>query len=113
MGRLHASIDRRRRARRRSQIWMLAVGMAALALTVLIWMWDRGAEERAIGRLSLVERQELYQRTLEDLRAVCGPGSARDLADHCQRQAHFILLFPECDADCERMARRQMPAPTR
>jgi hypothetical protein len=39
------------------------------------------------------------------LGTVCEPR----LADHCRRQAEFVVRFPQCDAQCGELARRFLP----
>jgi hypothetical protein len=103
-------------ARDRSSIRVPLAGAALLAflvLALLLRIWDRGEETRAIRTLAPRDRTALYHRTLDDLRSACGPSTSVDLSAHCERQARFILQFRECDADCRRRARALLPAPTR
>ncbi|HTE53938.1 MAG TPA: hypothetical protein VK698_23950 [Kofleriaceae bacterium] len=93
--------------------WLAATAIAiAVAGLLFLWIWDRASEERAIRDMPAPERAGLYRRTFEDLTGLCGPGRAGDLAEHCERQARFILKFPECDAGCQRLAGVQL-APAR
>ena len=102
---------RRSRASRRLIAYpaiVLVVGAA-----VLFFLWIQQSEERAVHELPAAERRALYRHTLGDLRTVCAATHASDLDAHCREQARFILYFPECDGDCERLARWQLAAPTR
>lgn len=96
-----------------SNLFFGGVVLMLAAALIFAWLWSRQAEERAIRSLPEGERKALYQRTLEDLESVCTPKRAIDLAEHCQRQAAFIVQFPECDAGCAKLARRQRATPTR
>jgi cytochrome b pre-mRNA-processing protein 3 len=105
---------RPRRSGASLQLWFSAVVVVGmLAAIAAIWIWNQGREERAIEALSDTERRALYQRTLEDLRAVCSTAHASDLDLHCEAQARFILKFPECDEPCRQLAGWQLPHPTR
>lgn len=96
------------------RIWLYGSVVAfILAAIGFVWIWNLRGEERAIRALPQAERQSLYRRTLEDLRAVCGPSHGGDLSAHCRRQARFILQFPDCDDACQSLARKQLDMPTR
>lgn len=87
----------------RSWITSAAVAVGLIGF-LLLWIWYRNSESRALREMPAAERAALYQRTAEDLRTLCGPDRAADLADHCRKQATFLLRFPECDGACARMA---------
>ena len=88
---------------RRAWLAPLAVAAGLIAL-LLVWIWIRGAEDRAVREMAPADRAALYRRTIDDLRAVCGVRRAEHLAGHCEDQARFALKFPECDEACARLA---------
>ncbi len=90
-----------------------AVVVLALGIGVVLGLWSKGAEGRAIRRLPGAERGALYRRTLEDLQSVCTPLRTPDLNEHCRHQASFIIQFPECDEGCLKLAKRQLDSATR
>jgi cytochrome b pre-mRNA-processing protein 3 len=118
---LRQSLEGPPRGRRRDrwsgaslQLWFSAVVVVGMLTAIaVIWIWTQGRENRAIEALPDAERRALYSRTLEDLRTVCATSHSSDLDLHCEAQARFILKFPECDAACQRLARWQLPHPTR
>src|SRR4051812_26976106 len=59
--------------------------------------------------------QMMFQRARADLFGPCATPAATQgpLRAHCVEQATSVLLFPDCDATCERAARAQLPQPTR
>ncbi len=87
--------------------------LLALAGALLLWIWSKQSEQRAIQALPEAERQGLHRRTLEDLTSVCAATHSSDLDQYCERQARFILHFPECDDACRQLAHRQLGTPTR
>jgi hypothetical protein len=90
-----------------------AIVVLALCLGGL-WAWNHGAEQRAIRHLAAPERRALYERTLGTLRAPCEPSQRpQGLEAFCRKQALFILEFPDCDAACAVLARRQLLRPAR
>ncbi len=96
------------------RFWLAAsMVLIVVAGALLLWIWSQQSEKRAIQALPVAERQSLYRRTLEDLQSVCASRHASDLDRHCERQARFILQFPECDDGCRRLAQRQLRMPTR
>jgi hypothetical protein len=68
-------------------------------------------ETREIRALPVVQRQALYQRTMENIRQVCDPAPGRSVREFCRSQATLALKFPECDDDCHQIARRHMSLP--
>jgi hypothetical protein len=91
---------------------MLALVIAAGA-SLVIWSWREGAEERALAGLSPIERQTVYARELAALQALCGARSDEGLRERCGERARFILKFPECDSQCQHLARTFLPGPER
>lgn len=83
------------------------IGVALVLFGVALCNWSRGAPARAIGDLPGAQRRAIYQRAIEDLEATCRRGHAQTLDAHCTAQAEFVLLFPECDAGCQDLARRR------
>lgn len=78
-----------------------------LALSVLgavaFWIWSEGAERRALRNLPPAERQAVYERSLENFRAVCASGELA-LGEYCREQAQILLAFPECDESCRALS---------
>ena len=73
--------------------------------------WHAEQEQRrAILALTLDERQALLERTRRTLEALC-PNDV--LARQCEAEARLLLLIPECDARCRRMAAESLPRATR
>jgi hypothetical protein len=87
---------------------LLATGAIAL------WLRHEVAERRAISRLPVEERAELFRREINAFQALCGRGPRTDaLQAQCKEKAEFILKFPECDQSCQQLARSHMPKATR
>jgi cytochrome b pre-mRNA-processing protein 3 len=92
--------------------------LSALGLVVggmiLSWLWERGAEKRALMNLSPQERRPVYTRELENLHVLCGDGPGKEaMAERCRTQAEFLLDFPECDAACQAFVQEQRPHATK
>jgi hypothetical protein len=94
---------------------------AALALVLILvvgavgWLvLETTAPGRSLRALPAAERREVYERTLDDLRTLCGPRRAAALRDHCRQLAELVAPLEECDAACEAVVRPILtPAPTR
>ncbi len=88
-------------------MWRIArvmLALVSLALAWLLWLWVSGGEERAIREMPDPERRALFLRTLENLKHVCHNPEG-GMQDFCHGEARRVLLFPECDAACEDLAR--------
>ena len=85
--------------------------MLGLLAAVAAYWWSAGEEARALRALPEAQRAGLYLRTMETLRTVCDPAPGRSMRTYCREQAEFALQFPECDAACRQIARRQMSLP--
>jgi cytochrome b pre-mRNA-processing protein 3 len=98
-------------ARSRSLVALAASGIAGL---LLLWLFAQGGEQRALLQLPEADRAVLYQHTIDNLKRVCDP-SARPsgLDEYCKQQAEFVLMFPECDAGCQALAKAHQGQPTR
>ncbi len=94
---------------RRASILAVAVALVAAACGAIVFLaWRQGAVSRAIEKLPDEERAAEYLRTRQELETVCR--DAREpLRAHCQQQALFLSYFPECDAACRELVRRQFP----
>jgi hypothetical protein len=104
----------------RKSMALLVVKWAGCSLVALLvvgllgyWIWSAGAEQRAIRDMPDATRRAFYARTLANLQTVCARGAAERIEDFCEREATRILLFPECDQDCQRIAEEQAPRPAR
>ncbi len=92
--------------------WVLAILVAVVVLVALFR--NLGAENRAISRMDPLERRAVYEHVYGEVRRLCGAGPRDDaLEAQCQEQIRFVLQFPECDAECQAIARRHTPLPTK
>ena len=66
---------------------------------------------RSIRGLPPAERARIYQRSLAEAEATCTTPEARvgALLDHCRSQADLLVLFPECNGRCQRLAEAILP----
>ncbi len=76
-------------------------------------LWNHRQASQDLITLPTLERQTLYQRTLETLESICVSATGPEIVDYCRDQAQFIARFPECDATCEAACRRLAPRPTK
>jgi len=83
---------------------LVAAAIGAVAYTV----FRQGAEGRAIRDLPADERAAEYRRIHQELESLCRNARGA-LQSHCQQQALFLSYFPECDAECRDLVRRQFP----
>ncbi|HXI55479.1 MAG TPA: hypothetical protein VNO55_05440 [Polyangia bacterium] len=96
--------------RRTARVVALLVGISIFVVVGLILM--AGERDRAsVGHIETSQRAAIFERAHTDMLATCQlPEVAREpLRQHCLSQAGFVLLFPECDADCARAARALLP----
>jgi hypothetical protein len=99
--------------RHRDRAWWALALIITLALTGA-FVWNLGAERRAIERLDPAQRRAVYDQAFGELQRLCGAGPRDDaLERRCTAQVAFILQFPECDARCQEIARSHMPRPTK
>jgi hypothetical protein len=91
--------------------------MAILALVVgLVGMvvWEITTPGRSLRALPRGERQVVYERTLDDLRTLCGPNRPVALREHCRQLAELVAPLEECGPECEALLRPILtPVPTR
>jgi hypothetical protein len=89
--------------------WLLRALLAGLVIGVAVFLviWSAYSERRAVLSLPAAERQALYSRTVQNLSSVCATDRA-SMRSFCEEQAHLAKAFPECDADCYRLAERQL-----
>jgi hypothetical protein len=87
----------------------LVMGWILLIVAVVAHSWVQ--KIRSIRALPPAERVVLYERTMSDTESACATPEAGEgaLHDHCQRQAEFLVLFPECDVRCQRLAQSILP----
>lgn len=91
------------------------IGLVLLFVAVLIiaiWAMTRSARTPRLEQLPSDVRSALYARTLADLE-LCAGSTAAALGDHCEHQAAFIEMFPECDDSCRTLASRWSSHATR
>jgi len=93
--------------------WRVLVGLV-VAVLAIAFLWELGAERRAIGRMDPAERAAVYQQAFGELQRLCGSGPRDDaLEKRCVEQIRFVSQFPECDAPCQEIARSHTPRPTK
>ena len=108
--------DTRRRPKgTRSLEWVVAlVVVLAMAVVAAAAMRAPSAERRALLRMAPDERRVLYERSMENLRALCGQGPRTDaLERQCAAQTRFVVEFPECEDECRAIARLHQPRPVK
>jgi hypothetical protein len=54
------------------------------------------------------QRKLLFERTQATVRDVCAPGVAESIHAFCRQQAELLLQFPECEADCQGLAKAHL-----
>jgi hypothetical protein len=83
--------------------WMLLI----VAIVAHDWVQNVGS----IRSLPPAERARLYERSLGETEAACTTPGARAgaLHDHCRGQAELLVLFPECDGRCQKLAEAILP----
>jgi len=83
--------------------WMLLV----VAIAAHDWVQNLGS----IRGLPAAERGRSYERALAEAEATCTTPEARAGALHerCIGQAERLILFPECDGWCQRLAEAILP----
>jgi hypothetical protein len=93
-------------------------GIVGLLLIMLVIVGVGGAgllaqthAEGAVARVVTNHRDAIFARAHDDLLETCRLPEAAEgpIRDHCVATAAFVLLFPECDADCGRLARELQP----
>jgi hypothetical protein len=96
----------------RSRSWVSVTVMgAAVLLLGLVAVFSRSQTLSDIRALPAVERGGVYQRSIDDIERSCTTAESKTgaLRDHCVQQATFVVLFPECDAQCQDLARSILP----
>jgi hypothetical protein len=90
----------------RGNRWLVLIAVLTAVTGALLW--------QSVSRWSAANphRGELYQRTLENVRATCSPPKP-GVESYCRDQALLLLDFPECDAACVALARKIRGEPTR
>jgi hypothetical protein len=83
--------------------WMLLIVVVAAH----DWVQNLGS----IRGLPPAERAQSYARSFAEVEATCTTPEARagTLHDHCIGQAERLILFPECDGRCQRIAEAILP----
>lgn len=64
----------------------------------------------ALRRMPVAERAELYRSVGATVKTSC-PSQEPALQAECRDQLDLLLMFPECDAECEAFAARYRPLP--
>jgi hypothetical protein len=96
---------------RKGAAWGGAFWAAWLLLIVAIVAHDWVQNVGSIRGLPPAERARIYERSVGEAEAVCTTPEARAgaLHDHCRCQAEFLILLPECDGRCQRLAEAILP----
>jgi hypothetical protein len=91
--------------------WAGALVAGWMLLIVAIAAHDWVQSIRNIRGLPPAERARIYERALGEAEATCTTPAARAgaLHDHCVGQAELLILFPECDGACQRLAEAILP----
>ena len=78
-----------------------------VAIAAHDWVQNLGS----IRGLPPAERGRSYERSLAETEATCTTSEAQAgaLHDHCIGQAERLILFPECDARCQRLTEAILP----
>jgi hypothetical protein len=100
-------------AQRRTRLVLAALGLT-LTAAMAWWGWNQSAEHRALVDMPAAERRMLYQETRRSTETLCADArSDSALEQRCQESAGFLLLFPECDGECQAFARSLVRQPAR
>jgi hypothetical protein len=96
-----------------SRTLYLVLGAATLVV-LLVWgaIARHHADARAIASIPVESRAQLYERTLSNLR-FCNGQSSETFESFCSAEAKLIVAFPECDQECQKLARRFVARPSR
>jgi hypothetical protein len=91
---------------------VLALSLGTLLFGLALAPHPPGVRPEDIARIPAVDRLGYVARAAADVTAGCTGPALRPLAvrDHCQAQARFLLLFPECAPSCRALA-TQLLAP--
>lgn len=90
----------------RTRIEPLHVAAVLVALLVLTMLdWKAGRERRALDKLPEPARKTLFDRTLENVEAICFSPQRHQFSDYCRTEVSFLRNFPECDTDCRSRVR--------
>ena len=83
--------------------WMLLI----VATAAHDWVQNIGS----IRGLPPAQRARIYERSLGEAEAACTTPEAQAgaLHHHCRDQAEFLVLFPECDGRCQKLAEAILP----
>jgi hypothetical protein len=109
-----SSLDAQARLRRLP--WPAALALALiLAVGGVGWLvLEITAPGRSLRAMPAAERRLVFERTMDDLRTLCGPPRPAALRDHCRELAELVAPLEECDSACEAVVRPILtPAPTR
>ena len=92
----------------------LGVVILLLLLGVgLFFLWHSRDERTAVTSLAPAQRALVFREALERYRVLCREEGARAVETECAQQAHYLRLFPECDAACQSLTDKDVPGPMR
>ncbi len=94
-------------ARLRRLPWPAALTIALILAVVGVgWLViETTSPGRSLRALPAAERREVYERTMDDLRTLCGPGRSAAMRDHCRTLAELVAPLEECGPACEVLIR--------
>ena len=87
--------------------------VAALALLFAPYVVERRRAHEAARALPASERAALYQQAMGALQNECASAPSPPLDAYCQAQARLVSSLPECGPDCQDLAGRFGPVPSR
>ena len=95
--------------------WGGALAASWMLLIVAIVAHDWVQEVGSIRGQPPAERARNYERALVEAKVACTTPEARAgaLHEHSAGQAELLILFPECDGRCQRLAETILPHPRR
>jgi hypothetical protein len=102
----------------RFRAWLRRAGPLILGALLLVsglayWIWSQGAERRAVAALPAADRQQLFRRTVENLRFCHSHAAQESFHGYCEQQADLAMGFPDCDASCIKLTRMPWTGPHR
>lgn len=84
------------------------VALFGLVLVVLAVCAAR-REHDPLAELPAIEREQLLERTLDNL-ALCARNPDAELRSFCEGQAAIARSLPECDDECRALAHSRYPS---
>jgi hypothetical protein len=82
---------------------ILALCLLGFSGWIAVIGWREHRLNVAVAAMPVATQQAAYRRAYADLSTMCA--AQPQLDEHCRAQAEFILRFPQCDAECDVLAR--------